>query len=946
MTKTLQPEDIIAQYRVVGPLGAGGMGEVYLAQDQSLDRNVALKVLPPDLVKSEDRLRRFVQEAKSASSLNHPNIITIYEIGAEKVKSSSGSETGPLQFISMELVSGKTLGAKIHEEKTDLRTLLGFLAQAAEGIAKAHAAGIVHRDLKPGNIMVSDDGFTKVLDFGLAKLTEKRLESASATAMTEIADLTSEGAVLGTVHYMSPEQVQAKSVDHRSDIFSFGCLLYEAATRRRPFVADSNVETMHKILHDKPAPIEELNPQAPAELRRLIRRCLAKTPDQRLQSMKDLAIELREIVDEYDTLSASATSSTTTGSHTRAIPARKSRSLTPILIGAVVIAAAGIGYGIFGSRGRSSDTVPLQNMRAVTQTSRGDVNFSTLSPDGRYLAYVAGTAGRSTLRVRQVATGSDVEILPVQNTGLESPSFSPDGNYLFFLKRLPEQPNYRTLMRVPSLGGAEEQKGFDVDSRVTFSPDGKRYCFVRGIPQEDRAALVVRELDGDSEREVANVYRPEVPTGAPAWSPDGKRIAIFSLQQSPGLHAKLLMFDAESGKREQVFDRTSAVFRDVSWVPDGKALVAAGTVISEGVQDQVFVISYPRGEMRRVTNDFDEYNSVSVGGADGSIGALRTSQITNLFISDLLGATPKRLTSSTSREHSPFSLEMTADRLVFNAAHDNHLGIATIPFAGGEKRWLPTGAGHAFGAIARRDRVVFMRFENEAQHIWAMGVDGAGLKQITDGGSENILDVSPDGTTVAFGRLDSTSGVWLTNVDGNSPRLIAPDALMQTAIFTSDSRHVIVVELHPDASGLVQTVLRVMPVDGGDEVGRFTPPPQAIDPSPGAGTEWTYLNRNDAAQNVFAGSIAGAAERKVTNFTDGRVTDHMWSPDFTRIAVVRRDDAGENLWVVNADGSSPKQITSFDNQDIFEIEWTFDSKLLAMRAGTLSRDVVLIKNFQ
>jgi serine/threonine protein kinase len=171
LVKTLQPEDIIAQYRVVGPLGAGGMGEVYLAQDQSLERNVALKVLPPDLVRSEDRVRRFVQEAKSASSLNHPNIITIYEIGSEKVRSSSGSESGPLQFISMELVNGKTLGAKIHEEKTDLRTLLGYLAQAAEGIAKAHAAGIVHRDLKPGNIMVSDDGFTKVLDFGLAKLT-------------------------------------------------------------------------------------------------------------------------------------------------------------------------------------------------------------------------------------------------------------------------------------------------------------------------------------------------------------------------------------------------------------------------------------------------------------------------------------------------------------------------------------------------------------------------------------------------------------------------------------------------------------------------------------------------------------------------------------------------------------------------------------------------------
>jgi serine/threonine protein kinase len=172
-SRTLQPEDQVAHYRVVGPLGAGGMGEVYLAQDQTLERNVALKVLPPDLVRSEERVRRFVQEAKSASSLNHPNNITLYEIGQDAVKSSSGdASTGPVQYISMELVSGKTLGAKIHDENTDLRTLLGYLAQAAEGVAKAHAAGIVHRDLKPGNIMVTDDGFAKVLVFGLAKLTE------------------------------------------------------------------------------------------------------------------------------------------------------------------------------------------------------------------------------------------------------------------------------------------------------------------------------------------------------------------------------------------------------------------------------------------------------------------------------------------------------------------------------------------------------------------------------------------------------------------------------------------------------------------------------------------------------------------------------------------------------------------------------------------------------
>src|SRR6188474_1287928 len=236
-SRTLHPEDQIAQYRVVGPLGAGGMGEVYLAQDQSLERSVALKVLPNDLTRSDDRVRRFVQEAKSASSLNHPNIVTIYEIGQEPVKNASGggTDSGPLHYISMELISGKTLGAKIHEEKTDLKSLVGYLAQAAEGIAKAHAVGIVHRDLKPGNIMVTDDGYAKVLDFGLAKLTEKS-GTAGPLEATEIASQrTVEGAVMGTVSYMAPEQVQGKVVDARSDVFAFGCILYEAATRQRPF---------------------------------------------------------------------------------------------------------------------------------------------------------------------------------------------------------------------------------------------------------------------------------------------------------------------------------------------------------------------------------------------------------------------------------------------------------------------------------------------------------------------------------------------------------------------------------------------------------------------------------------------------------------------------------------------------------------------------------------
>jgi serine/threonine protein kinase len=304
--RTLRPEDEISHYRIVSPLGAGGMGEVYLAQDRKLERSVALKILPPHLVKNEDRVRRFGLEAKSASSLSHPNIVTIYEIGHDAVRSPGAPASDPVHYISMELVSGKTLGALIHEDKVDLRTLVGYLAQAAEGLAKAHAAGD-RAPIWPGT------SWCRPTASRGAGLRPRQVTEARATdipRMTARPDGSAVGNVVGTAGYMSPEQVQGRPVDHRSDIFAMGCILYEAATRRKPFAAETGIETMHKILNEKPVPVEELNDKVPAELRRLIRRCLAKSPDQRVQSVKDLAIELREIVEDYDTLSASGSSTT------------------------------------------------------------------------------------------------------------------------------------------------------------------------------------------------------------------------------------------------------------------------------------------------------------------------------------------------------------------------------------------------------------------------------------------------------------------------------------------------------------------------------------------------------------------------------------------------------------------------------------------------------------
>jgi len=292
---TIKAGTKLGRYEIRSRIGEGGMGEVYLADETRLHRKAALKVLPAALATNKNRMRRFEQEAQAAAALNHPNIAHIYEVGEE----------GGTHFIAMEFVEGATLRETIHREKTELRKLLRYLQQVAEGLAKAHASGIVHRDLKPDNVMITRDGYAKILDFGLAKLTEPVTPQPIA-AQEEVPTvalgqpLSTPGMVIGTVGYMSPEQAQGLSVDHRSDIFSFGCLLFEAATRRKAFESESTIDTLHKIIHSPAPQVKELNPAAPADLTRIVRRCLAKDPDDRYQSIKEAAIELRDVRRELE----------------------------------------------------------------------------------------------------------------------------------------------------------------------------------------------------------------------------------------------------------------------------------------------------------------------------------------------------------------------------------------------------------------------------------------------------------------------------------------------------------------------------------------------------------------------------------------------------------------------------------------------------------------------
>ena len=295
MEKAPTEKSTLSHYRIISKIGAGGMGEVYLAEDTKLARKVALKLLLNEFVANQDRLRRFELEAKAAAALSHPNIAHIYEIG----------EADGTHYIAMEFVDGDSLTTKMRRDNSPLGLLLKYLSQVAEGLSKAHSAGIVHRDLKPDNIMITRDGYAKILDFGLAKLIETQSSSITsedaATAVMAQQPLSVAGTVMGTVGYMSPEQAQGKAVDQRADIFSFGCILYEAATGNRAFEGDSAIDTLHKIIYSTPTPVTDLNPALPADFQRIIRRCLAKEPDKRYQTIRDVVNDLEDLRrDDFD----------------------------------------------------------------------------------------------------------------------------------------------------------------------------------------------------------------------------------------------------------------------------------------------------------------------------------------------------------------------------------------------------------------------------------------------------------------------------------------------------------------------------------------------------------------------------------------------------------------------------------------------------------------------
>jgi eukaryotic-like serine/threonine-protein kinase len=494
MNQELSASGTLSHYNIVSKLGAGGMGEVYLAQDMKLDRKVALKILPSDWASNPDRMRRFVQEAKAAAALNHPNIAHIYEIGSSSATQGSGPVvkegsdpssviTGNVvHFIAMEFIDGQTLRKKIHQERTELRKLLRFLQHAAEGLARAHAAGIVHRDLKPDNIMVTRDGHAKILDFGLAKLIEQPVphdRGSSEVATAVMPQHSTPGAVMGTIGYMSPEQAQGntKEIDQRSDIFSFGCILFEAVTGKRPFEGESVIKSLHMVVYEPAPSITELNPSAPAELQRIVRRCLAKDPDERYQSIKEVAIELKELRRE---LEASGADINTTIS-----PLNKSETGEPVRDAATLNQSF-------------SPTVSTPSSSLSTRVSSAEYVVSGIKQHKLAAAIVLLllVAGVSALGIYLRARNSDVAIESIAVLPFENKSNDPDSEYLSdglaesLIYRLSQLPN----LKVSPTSSVMRYKGKLTDIKAIAGELGVSAVMTGRIVQRDDNLNISVEL--------------------------------------------------------------------------------------------------------------------------------------------------------------------------------------------------------------------------------------------------------------------------------------------------------------------------------------------------------------------------------------------------------------------------------------------------------------------
>ncbi len=910
------------RYEILSLLGVGGMGEVYLARDSKLDRKVALKILPPLYTNDTERVRRFEKEAKAVSALNHPNIITIYEVG----------QVEDAHFIATEYIEGQTLRRRMRKEQLAIAEAIEIAIQVAGALEAAHSAGILHRDIKPENIMLRPDGYVKVLDFGLAKLTE-RGDDSSPGERSRTENETEPGMVLGTATYMSPEQARAQKLDERTDIFSLGIVLYEMIAGRSPFHDQTANDVMAAILHREPIPLSQQSSSITPELETVVRKALAKDRDVRYRTAKELQTDLKELRQQHSLNTSPARNAKTedpqdletrieplardTGAHdnhhtssARIIISEFKKHKQGVIIALIVfvLAIAGLGFGVAQWLAWRSESPTFKNARFVRLATSGRAVDAVISPDGKYAAYVVDDGGKRSLWVKQVtANSSAIQIVQPTELRFRSPTFSHDGNHIFYVLRKSDAP-VGDLYRIPTLGGTPRKLLTGVSSPVALSPDDGKFAYVREIPAEGVSIMLTANVNGTNESELTRRTLPDsFAIEGPDWSPDGRLIACPTANFGNGIHHNLIVLRADDGSGKVLLEQSWPTIGRVVWTGDGKGILMAAREPT-ALGRQVWFVNYPDGKVIRVTNDLNDYRGVTASLDGSTIAAVQINQISNLWIA-------------------PVNNSSQARQITFgSASNDGAQGLA----------WTPDG------------KIVFSSNSSGKPDLWKINADGNQLQQLTaDVGSNGFPSVTADGRYILFNSDRSGSGgnvgVWRIDSDGGNPKQLTFGRLDLDPRPLPTNDWVIFSSIK---SG--KRTLWKVAIDGGETVQLL----DALSEYPLISPDGKWLAcsyRDDKTMTVAKLTAFPINGGSPVNSFDIPVTPRRlvrWSPDSSALNYVAFNNGVANIWSLSLTDGAPKQITDFRSNQIFGFDWSPDGKWLALARGLETREIVLISNFR